>query len=95
MNTETSVPEADRPKGRAAKPVLFAIFAGIWFTGLALVVRAESQLPPYMLVVATVFFFMLVPSMVELVQDFDRFTARLRGGLGSSQDETATSRHKD
>jgi hypothetical protein len=81
-HTDSSVHQADSSKHRMAKPVLFAIFSGIWFSGLLLVVRADSQVPTYMSIVATVFFFMLVPSMVELVQDFDRFVARFGDRFG-------------
>ena len=80
MNSESSVPDTDRIKSGAAKPVLFGIYAGTWFVGLALVVRSDWQVPTYMLIVATIFFFTLVPSMVELVQDFDHFAAKFKGG---------------
>jgi hypothetical protein len=44
--------------------------------------KDRKSVPTYMLLVASIFFLMLVPSMVELVQDYDKFITR----FGSQRD---------
>lgn len=48
------------------------ILAFIWFAAVAMVLATRSDIPVFVLGIATVFFLMLVPSMKELVRSFER-----------------------
>lgn len=79
MHAESNrTPRPTTRKGQLGRG-LYWVFAAIWLIGITIIVSSGSDIPVYMLIVATLFFLMLVPSMVELVQDYDRFVARLRG----------------
>jgi hypothetical protein len=79
-NKETLLREEskDRKSGRA----LYWVFVAIWMIAMAVTVNVWNEIPTYMLLVASIFFLMLVPSMVELVQDYDKFITR----FGSQRD---------
>ena len=66
--------------------VISLVLAGIWVVAVLLVHRRNTGIPTYMLVVATVFFIMLVPAMKELVKVIDR-RVKIQLGLIEPADE--------
>lgn len=52
------------------------ILAAIWLGGLILVRTSRTDIPLKMLVIATVFFIVLIPAMKEIARGLDRFFAR-------------------
>jgi hypothetical protein len=61
-----------------------AVLLVIWLVALMFLARSETDIPVSMLVIATVFFVILIPSMNDLVSSLDRF-------FGSDQSATDTS----
>ena len=51
------------------------ILAAIWLAGLILVRNLREDIPLAMLVIGTVFFFVLIPAMKEIAWKLDRFFA--------------------
>jgi hypothetical protein len=49
-----------------------AILAAIWFIALAIVSRSGVDIPASMLLVATIFFVLLIPAMNDLVRSMER-----------------------
>jgi hypothetical protein len=78
MNTESdtrSPVEANRGK---ASRTLSLIFLIIWAIALTIAKMTWNDVPIYMLLIASIFFVMLLPSMIELVQEYDKFIDRSR-----------------
>lgn len=48
------------------------VLAAIWLFAAFLVYRSKTEIPVSMLIIATVFFIMLVPAMKELIKVIDR-----------------------
>ena len=64
------------------------LFAAIWIAAAIVVARLRDDIPTYMLLTATVFFFMLVPSMNDLVKDYEKYMDRFRNRTsGSNPDQ--------
>ena len=66
--------------------VISAILAAIWIVAALLVHRSNSEIPVSMLIIGTIFFIMLVPSMKELVKVIDR-RVKIQLGLIEPVDE--------
>lgn len=48
------------------------VLAAIWLLAAFLVYRSNTEIPVSMLIIATIFFIMLVPAMKELIKVIDR-----------------------
>lgn len=48
------------------------MLAGIWIVAAIIVYRSDAEIPTSMLFIGTVFFFMLLPAMTELVKIIDK-----------------------
>jgi len=49
-----------------------ATLLAVWLVALLAISGAESDIPRYMLVIATIFFVMLIPAMNDLVSSIDK-----------------------
>ncbi len=52
-----------------------ATLGAVWFIGLAIVLNSGVEIPTSMLLLATVFFVLLIPAMNDLVRSIERFFA--------------------
>lgn len=52
-----------------------AILGAVWFIALAIMWRSDIKIPGSMLLLATVFFVLLIPAMNELVRSIERYSA--------------------
>ncbi len=68
-------------KGHLAMSCVFAL---IWIAAVGAIIHLRDDIPTYMLLIATVFFVMLMPSMYDLVRDYEKFMARLKGKVGTT-----------
>ena len=55
-----------------------AILGTVWFVAVALVIHNEIGIPTSMLLIATIFFVLLIPSMNDLVRSMERYVSRHR-----------------
>ena len=46
----------------------------VWFIALAILLKSDVEIPASMLLLATVFFVLLIPAMNDLVQSIERFS---------------------
>lgn len=49
------------------------VLLAIWLAAVAFVTSGDSDIPPSMLAIGTVFFVILIPAMNDLVSSIDRF----------------------
>jgi len=63
----------DKTRSKSSISWLFAV---IWLLALAVVAVIGSDIPKYMLIVGTVFFFMLLPAMNDAVREYDKYLQR-------------------
>lgn len=75
--------EQDTPAKGTGRHAVSWIFALIWIVAVSAIASLRVDIPLYMLLIATVFFIMLVPSMNDLVRDYERIMSRLNGKSGS------------
>lgn len=78
--------QRDGSRERFHDRVISVILALIWLVAVFIVYRSESDIPLSMLIVATIFFIMLVPAMKELVKIIDR-RVKIQLGLIEPADE--------
>ena len=60
------------PRERFHDRMISLLLAGIWLIGVIFVVRSDSGVSNTMLAIGTLFFFLLLPAMKELVKTLDR-----------------------
>ena len=65
-----------------------AILAAVWIISIVIVLRSGIEIPGSMLLVATIFFVLLIPSMNDLVRNIERAVGREPGAAGNSQDSS-------
>lgn len=51
-----------------------ATLGAVWFIALAIVWRSDIEIPGSMLLLATVFFVLLIPAMNDLVRSIERYS---------------------
>jgi len=51
-----------------------ATLGAVWFIALAIIFNSGTEIPVSMLLLATVFFVLLIPAMNDLVQSLERFS---------------------
>jgi hypothetical protein len=56
-----------------------ATLAAVWIVALIIINGSSIDIPASMLVIATVFFVLLIPAMNDLVQSIERLSARTTG----------------
>lgn len=76
----------EAPRERFHDRMISLILAAIWLVAAFLVYRSTTEIPMSMLIIATVFFIMLVPAMKELVKTIDR-QVKIQLGLIDPVDE--------
>lgn len=74
------------PRDRLHDRLISLLLAAIWICAAIIVYKSNSGIPLSMLVVATIFFIMLVPAMKELVRVIDR-RVKIQLGLSNPADE--------
>jgi len=90
LKNMTTDPPAKLPNDKENRPrrrALSWVFALIWAVAITFIAKMRDDIPTYMLLIATLFFFMLVPSMNDLVRDYEKFMARIRGKASPSNSE--------
>ena len=73
---------------KRARRILCAIFLMIWVVAVTIAMLVWRSIPIYMLIVASIFFVALLPSMIEVVQEYDKFVARYRKTQAAPVDES-------
>ena len=71
VKTENKSDQSDRAD-RFHDRVISLVLAGIWIVAAMIVYRSDAAIPTSMLFIGTVFFFMLLPAMTELVKIIDK-----------------------
>lgn len=66
--------------------IISLLLAAIWICAAIFVYRSDSGIPHSMLIIATIFFIMLVPAMKELVRVIDR-RVKIQLGLSDPVDD--------
>lgn len=87
MNTDPRKELSDDSENRPRRRAISWVFALIWAVAVIFIAKLRDDIPTYMLLIATLFFFMLVPSMNDLVRDYEKFMARIRGKASPSNFE--------
>jgi len=67
-----------------------ATLAAVWLIALAIVINSGTVIPASMLVIATAFFVLLIPSMNDLVQSIERVS----GKSPETKDDNRNSEHE-
>lgn len=65
-----------------------AILAAVWIISIVIVLRSGIEIPGSMLLVATIFFVLLIPSMNDLVRNIERAVGREPGAASNGQDSS-------
>ena len=60
----------------------------VWLIALALISAGNNDIPLSMLVMATVFFVLLIPAMNDLVRNIEQYVARNHGQPQSGRDRS-------
>lgn len=60
----------------------------VWFFALAIISAGNNDIPLSMLVMATVFFVLLIPAMNDLVRSIEQYVARNYGQAQSGRDRS-------
>ena len=84
--SDNEISKEDAARERFHDRVISVILASIWIIAAYFVYRSDSEIPASMLVIATIFFIMLVPAMKELVKIIDK-RVKIQLGLIEPTDE--------
>ncbi|MDX1405620.1 MAG: hypothetical protein R3192_13820 [Woeseiaceae bacterium] len=83
---ENEASKEDAERERIHDRIISVILASIWVGAAYYVYRSDSEIPASMLIIATIFFIMLVPAMKELVKMIDR-RVKIQLGIIEPADE--------
>ncbi len=83
---DTEISKNEIARERFHDRLISLLLAAIWIVAALAVHRSNTEIPTSMLLVATVFFILLVPAMKELVKIIDR-RVKIQLGLIEPVDE--------
>ena len=78
--------EKPDPRERFHDRMISLLLVAIWIVAALMVWQSQAEIPASMLLIGTVFFFLLLPAMKELVKIIDK-RVRVQLGLSEPLDE--------